>query len=299
MNRRSGVDKRISRRTNTIVFGSGIAVVAALLMLSWTLKHAATPAYSGAARKGPVVTLEVIPGSPVLRVILTAKAAERLGIETAPVGEEWVTPKQMVGGTIIPPIDKQPEAKRFGGGFSDGCTVEVLSTQQSAAPRGNTDVTGRLWVLVTLSPSEWDRLDKNKPARVFPLATRENSMKEVIAYPSGNPPREDLKRSMLSLYYVIDAEDHGLAMNSRVRVDLTLSASEGTRKVVPYSAVYYDPVGQPWVYVNGSPLTYIRQPVTVDRIVGNTAVLFEGPSIGTPVVTVGAALLYGAEIFGK
>jgi hypothetical protein len=37
----------------------------------------------------------------------------------------------------------------------------------------------------------------------------------------------------------------------------------------------------------------------VERVVGDLAVLSDGPPVGTPVVTVGAALLYGTEIFGK
>jgi hypothetical protein len=42
-----------------------------------------------------------------------------------------------------------------------------------------------------------------------------------------------------------------------------------------------------------------RQPVKVERVVGELAVLSAGPAVGTPVVTVGAALLFGAELFGK
>jgi hypothetical protein len=46
-------------------------------------------------------------------------------------------------------------------------------------------------------------------------------------------------------------------------------------------------------------LTFERQRIGIERIVGDLAVLSEGPPVGTPVVTVGAALLYGAEIFKK
>jgi hypothetical protein len=42
-----------------------------------------------------------------------------------------------------------------------------------------------------------------------------------------------------------------------------------------------------------------RTSVRVDRVSGDRVVLAEGPVVGTPVVTVGAALLYGTEIFGK
>ena len=67
------------------------------------------------------------------------------------------------------------------------------------------------------------------------------------------------------------------------------------RRVVPYSAVLYDANGDTWVYANPEPLAYVRERVTVDDIQGGQAVLTDGPPEGTPVVTVGAAELYGTE----
>ena len=98
---------------------------------------------------------------------------------------------------------------------------------------------------------------------------------------------------------MVPGKDHGLALHDRMRVELVLAGGITRQKVVPYGAVYYDAKGTPWVYVNTKPLTYERRPVRVERIVGDVAVLSEGPDVGTPVVSVGAALLFGAEIFGK
>jgi hypothetical protein len=67
------------------------------------------------------------------------------------------------------------------------------------------------------------------------------------------------------------------------------------RKVVPYGAVLYDADGKTSVYVSSAPNTYVREPVTVDYIEGDRAVLTSGPAAGTAVVTVGAAELYGTE----
>ena len=67
------------------------------------------------------------------------------------------------------------------------------------------------------------------------------------------------------------------------------------RLVIPYGAVLYDADGAAWVYVNPEPLTYVRERVTVDYIQGGQAVLTDGPPEGTPVVSVGAAELYGTE----
>jgi hypothetical protein len=68
-----------------------------------------------------------------------------------------------------------------------------------------------------------------------------------------------------------------------------------TRKIIPYSAVIYDLAGQSWAYVNTEPRTYVRQPVTIDYSKGQVTVLKDGPAVGTSVVSVGAAELFGAE----
>jgi hypothetical protein len=68
------------------------------------------------------------------------------------------------------------------------------------------------------------------------------------------------------------------------------------RKMIPYSAVLYDPQGQAWTFTNTQPRTYVRQRISVDQISGDMAVLIDGPASGTTVVTVGAAELYGAEL---
>ena len=68
-----------------------------------------------------------------------------------------------------------------------------------------------------------------------------------------------------------------------------------SRRVIPYSAMLYDAQGDTWVYTSPTPLTYVRERVTVEYIQGGQAVLTDGPPEGTPVVTVGAAELYGTE----
>lgn len=268
-----------------------LSAVAALLLASATARTEVKPVAKIAA-----VSFESIAGSAGKRVILSAMAAKRLGIETGKVGEEAIVLKQMVGGLIIAPLAKPPEPPPAGvgfGGFAKVATVPVLP-----AP-AVTPVAGDAWVMVTLSQGEWERLAKDKPARVLPLGTRDKLEHEVFALPSGTPPQEDAKRSMLTLYYVVSGKDHGLTLNNRMRVELELSGSAEKQKVVPYAAVYYDGKGVPWVYVRTRPLAFERQRIGIERIVGELAVLSDGPAIGTPVVTVGAALLYGAEIFGK
>jgi hypothetical protein len=279
---------------------------------------AGAPAPSGSTGKSKVVTLEPIPGTTVKRITLIPKAAERLGIEIGKVSEQAVVRKQLVGGLVIPAFKAQPEPKpsidRFAG-FTQAAgptgaqeqTVELggfervaakAPVQPGAMPQ-TPAVPGQAWVLVTLSPAEWERIAKDKPARILPLATREGAPQEILARPSGMQPVEDSKRSMLKLFYIVADADHRLDLNKRMRVELPLSGTDQVHRVVPYSAVYYDAKGAAWVYVNTKPLTYERQRIDIDHIAGDVAVLSNGPAVGTPIVTVGAGMLFGTEVFGK
>jgi hypothetical protein len=68
------------------------------------------------------------------------------------------------------------------------------------------------------------------------------------------------------------------------------------RKVIPYAAVIYDETGDTWTYTSQQPLTYLRQHIEIDFIEGDSAILSDGPAVGTTVVTVGAAELLGTEL---
>jgi hypothetical protein len=78
--------------------------------------------------------------------------------------------------------------------------------------------------------------------------------------------------------------------------DVTEQQIDGaTKLVVPFGSVFYDANGQPWVYTNTEGYSYVRAPLTIERIEGDIAILSAGPPVGTKVVSVGAALLFGAE----
>jgi len=68
------------------------------------------------------------------------------------------------------------------------------------------------------------------------------------------------------------------------------------RLTVATAAVLYQPSGQAFVYVVTATLTYQRQPIVVDYVVADLAVLVSGPPPGTTVVTVGADEVLGAEL---
>jgi hypothetical protein len=64
---------------------------------------------------------------------------------------------------------------------------------------------------------------------------------------------------------------------------------------MPAAAVYYGTDGATWAYTNTDPNTYLRVPITVADIQGDTAYVTDGPAAGTQVVVVGLAELFGVE----
>ena len=65
--------------------------------------------------------------------------------------------------------------------------------------------------------------------------------------------------------------------------------------VVPHSALLNDIHGGTWVYVRTAPHVFARRRVEVQDVVNNLVLLSRGPDVNTPVVTNGAAELYGVE----
>jgi hypothetical protein len=74
----------------------------------------------------------------------------------------------------------------------------------------------------------------------------------------------------------------------------TISEKRG-RKVVPYAAVSYTPNGGTFTYTSPKEHTFVRQPIRVKTVRRGEAILSHGPPVGTAVVTVGTAELFGAE----
>ena len=74
-----------------------------------------------------------------------------------------------------------------------------------------------------------------------------------------------------------------------------MSRSRAARKVVPHSALIYDPKGQSWVFTSPQPRTFMKHKVDVDYVENDLAVLNDGPPVGTVVVSTAAAEVYGAD----
>lgn len=85
-----------------------------------------------------------------------------------------------------------------------------------------------------------------------------------------------------------------LTADAARRIGIQTTPSSGA--TIPYSAVLYDDNGGTWAYTSPSSLVFVREPITVERIDGDTAYLTGGPASGVRVVTVGAAELWGTEL---
>ena len=82
----------------------------------------------------------------------------------------------------------------------------------------------------------------------------------------------------------------------RIGVRTASVRGSGGRRVVPYSALIYDSDGRTYVYVTPKPLSFVRAAVAVDRIEGASALLRDGPPVGSRVVTTGTSEVFGTEL---
>jgi len=230
---------------------------------------AQTPAST--TSKAEPAHVEAIDGTDLNRVVLTAEAAKRLAIETVPVRQEQVTRKWTVGGEVMAAPTTRVR------GETDGSTFAR-----------------EVWVRVPLSADDVNKVDRSQPASILPLA-RTKDATGMRARLVASPAHEVAQGAAQALHYAIEGRAQGLTSGQRVRVELALAGSGTQRTVIPYGSVIYDLKGDTWIYTSPEPLTFIRERVTVDYIDGDRAVVSQAPPVGTEIVSVGAAELYGTE----
>jgi ABC-type oligopeptide transport system substrate-binding subunit len=81
----------------------------------------------------------------------------------------------------------------------------------------------------------------------------------------------------------------------RVGLQTAPIRQNGQGTVMPYDAVIYTSDGKTYTYTAPEPLTFVRQSISIDNVVGDSVMLSDGPPAGTKVVTVGATEVYGTE----
>ena len=150
-----------------------------------------------------------------------------------------------------------------------------------------------VWIRVPVFAGERDGLDADARAEVLALGSTQASA-GTWAMPVQAPPSADVATAGIDLFYRLPNPDHVLRPGQRVSIRVPLRArQEGT--VVPREALLFDSSGGTWVYEDKGGGSYVRHRVSVSDMVATRVVLSAGPPIGTRVVTVGAAEIFGTE----
>jgi hypothetical protein len=268
------------------------AELTTIVLLAATLVAACAPTPAAHDVVQPVM-IEHIEGTDFSRVVLTEKAVERLGLQVDVVREETVTRKQMFAGEVfefisIPITGAQPAA-----------TTSAETTGTPAPVESLPQPVSEFLVRVHLTDSELNAINREpNSARILPLGDE-----QATGVPASERNPDEIQASdtvqagpqETALYFGFDNSAAQLAPGQRVLVELALTGDGTQKRVLPLDSVIYGLHGETWVYTNPQPLVFVRQPITIDYMDGELVYLTDGPTAGTPIIAVGAAMLYGAE----
>lgn len=163
-------------------------------------------------------------------------------------------------------------------GDREGVTPEVANIRPLAAPVGSP---GRpAWAVVA-------------PPAANPLA---GTVDLFFSTPNPDICDERCRATVGAFGGLSVAPFAGTPLSPGQRVAVSLAVKGPAESLaVPWSAVLYDYHGGTWVYVKTADRTYSRERVSVHHVIGETAVLDDGPPPGKQVVIAGAAELFGTE----
>lgn len=142
------------------------------------------------------------------------------------------------------------------------------------------------------------KLKRDQSVRLVSLDGASLGDASHVGKPIAAPPTADAASSSADLYYEVDNRELQLMPGQRVGIDIPMvSVTEAF--VVPAAAILYDIYGGTWVYVQSSTsekgTKFTRSRVLLEWVEGDSAILSKGPSVGTMIVTNGAAELFGTE----
>jgi multidrug resistance efflux pump len=150
-----------------------------------------------------------------------------------------------------------------------------------------------LWVRVPLYAGDIDAVDRQAPVELVVLGAASGTP-GVAATPVAAPPTADAATAGVDLFYRVANRGRSLRPGQRVSVRVPLRSRQA-RLVVPHASLLFDAFGGTWVYEARDGGVFVRRRVALADVVGETAVLQQGPAVGTRVVTLGAAELFGTE----
>ncbi len=158
-------------------------------------------------------------------------------------------------------------------------------------PVGEAGSARRAWVRAAIYSGEAALLDAKAPATIRALTS---STTGQSAPPVAGPPTANAVTRTVDWYYELPAAST-LRAGERVAVEIPSLESKTESLVVPFASVLHDIHGGQWVYEQIAEHTYTRRRIQVARLAGPDAVLGTGPSVGSKIVTDGAAELFGTE----
>lgn len=154
-----------------------------------------------------------------------------------------------------------------------------------------------VWIRVPVYAGELAGVDPALPAAVSSLSSGSGGgsggTPPQAAQRISAPPSADANSAAVDIFYALP-NAAGFRPGERVSVALPLRTGEAAL-VVPEAAVLYDSYGGTWVYEARPNRVYVRRRIEVAGQVGPKVKISRGPAKGTPVVTIGAAELFGTE----
>lgn len=274
----------------------GIAAIAGIEAIVIGNMFATNKAGSGAHDTAHVypVKSEAVEGTGLKRLILTEKAIDRIDLRTAPVGEEMIEMSRVFRGEVmpLPQNAKLPQVAALGAGETTS-DAGLMSVRVDLGPDLDSVAPKKSALVKRLDDDDDDNDGDEDGLEASPMDSPDEDDDDAADAAEGTAPNAAGTTSVR--YFLLSAKGHGFAAGERVAVRLASAESGQKRIVVPYSAVIFDTKAQAWVYAMTAPMTYLRQKVEVETVIGSKAVLKSGPDLGTPIVTVGVAELWGAE----
>jgi RND family efflux transporter MFP subunit len=176
-------------------------------------------------------------------------------------------------------------------GIVEALHVAPGQTVAASAPLLQVSRVDRLWIRVPLYAGDRDAIDPSQGADVLRLADPPDA-RGLRARHVQAPPTADPAASAVDLMFELPGR--AIRPGERVLVRLVGRGAESALAVAE-SALLTDVHGNVWVYARVADHKYARRRVEVARLAGGVAALTRAPAPGTPIVTTGAAELYGIE----
>jgi hypothetical protein len=246
-------------------------VLATVLMAATPLGALAAGAVDPSVGYVAPFKIDPVQGTDLARITLEESAIARLGIQTEEVAERSANRIFIIGGDVVATPPHSPA---------------VAQTTTVESP-------GSLWIALTIT--EDIESSAGLPIRVRAL-NGSTAGSGIEAMPDTSLNAGVNSDDGGKLYYRVAGDAAGLKNGQYVLVEVPYHGNGKKHKVIPYGALLYDYQGDEWVYTNPEPFVYVREAIDIAYIEGDLVFLNEGPAVGTSVVTVGAAELFGTEL---